>query len=151
MTTDATDPAVEAATIFVVHGHNDALRQNVARWLQTNLRSGFSVVMLDAQPSEGRTLIDKFEHHAGKAAYVVVLMTADDVGGPKRRAGEDDAALVARLQPRARQNVVFELGYFAGHLGRARVAVLYEGGWSSRRTPWVSSISPPTVMAGRSG
>jgi predicted nucleotide-binding protein len=48
-------------------------------------------------------------------------MTADDVA---RLADQPDAA----LQPRARQNVVFEFGFFAGRLGRGRVAVLYEHG-----------------------
>ncbi len=62
-------------------------------------------------------VIEKFESHAGAAAFAVVLLTADDRGGQ-----EDE------LRPRARQNVIFELGYFIGQLGRSRVAVLYSDG-----------------------
>jgi len=121
-------PAPARSTVFIVHGHDDALRQQVARWLKENLRTGLAAVLLDEQPSEGRTLIEKFEHYAAQAAYVVVLMTADDLGGTKRQPGESEATLLGRLQARARQNVVFELGYFAGHLGRSHVALLYEEG-----------------------
>lgn len=58
--------------------------------------------------------MEKFEAHGGAASYAVVLLTPDDVGGPTG----------GTSQPRARQNVVFELGYFFGKLGRDRVAVL---------------------------
>ncbi len=52
------------------------------------------------------------------AGYVVALLTADDVG--RAKSGTD--------QPRARQNVVFETGFFCGAFGRSRVAVLVEDG-----------------------
>src|SRR5207244_1834655 len=61
---------------------------------------------------------EKFEAHAATAAYAVFLLTADDVGGA---AGSPAA-------PRGRQNVIFELGFFFGKLGRARVAVLLAPG-----------------------
>jgi predicted nucleotide-binding protein len=53
------------------------------------------------------------------AVYAVVLLTADDMG---RARNEQD------LKPRARQNVVFELGYFFAHLSRQNVAVLLDAG-----------------------
>jgi predicted nucleotide-binding protein len=46
----------------------------------------------------------------------VVILSPDDVGGV---AGHD-----LQLQPRARQNVVYELGWFHGRLGRGRVIAL---------------------------
>ncbi len=49
--------------------------------------------------------------------FAVVLLTPDDVGGP----------LDGDTQPRARQNVILELGYFVGKLGRSRVAVFKQG------------------------
>ena len=62
-------------------------------------------------------LIEKFEDHAGPAAFAVVLMTPDDEG---RALGGDE------LSPRARQNVILELGFFVGALGRRKVAILYD-------------------------
>ena len=47
-------------------------------------------------------------------------MTPDDVGTTK--------AEPVNTLPRARQNVVLELGYFIGLLGRNRVCALYKGG-----------------------
>ena len=70
-------------------------------------------MILQEQPDEGQTIIEKFEQHA-KCDFAVALFTPDDHAG---LAGGD-------LRPRARQNVVFELGYFIGKLGRDRVRVL---------------------------
>lgn len=81
-------------------------------------RIGLSAIILDEQPDAGLTIVEKFERDAAKVAAPIVLLTPDDVGGPK------DASAV---NPRARQNVIFELGYFAGHLGRGRVCALMTG------------------------
>jgi predicted nucleotide-binding protein len=74
---------------------------------------------LHEQPDSGRTIIEKFEDHASEAGFAVVLLTADDVG----RARDETT-----LNPRARQNVVLELGFFIGRLGRGRVVALHEAG-----------------------
>ena len=55
--------------------------------------------------------------------FAVVLFTADDEGRVRAKAGVEIV-----LTPRARQNVVLELGYFMGYLGREKVAVIYEEG-----------------------
>jgi predicted nucleotide-binding protein len=104
--------------VFLVHGHNGAAKHEVARFVERI--TGKAPVILDEQTSRGRTLIEKFETHAATAAYAIVLATPDDVG---RINGTDPAT----DQPRARQNVVFELGYFFGKLGRDRVTVLNSG------------------------
>jgi len=75
------------------------------------------VIILREQPNKGRTLIEKFEDYAD-VGFAIVLLTPDDKGGPKNCGASD-------LKPRARQNVVFELGYFIGRLGRNRVCALY--------------------------
>jgi hypothetical protein len=119
---DSPPPALEALSptggvVFLVHGRNVGRREEVARVL--NRTGEHEVVILDEQASRGRTLIEKFEEHAAQARYAVVLLTGDDVGGLQ------DAK---QQQPRARQNVVFELGFFFGKLDRQNVAVLYETG-----------------------
>jgi len=83
---------------------------------------GLKPIILHEQASEGRTLIEKFEDHA-EVGFAVVLLTGDDRGG-RIRIDADPAT----YQPRARQNVVLELGYFLGKLKRQRVCVLYEEG-----------------------
>lgn len=104
--------------VFLVHGHNDALKYEIAHSLQ-NAR--LDVTILHEQLEQGRTILEKLSDHAAEAGFAVVLLTADDVGG-KKGASPDS------LQPRARQNVVFELGLFIGLLGRRRVCAVCETG-----------------------
>lgn len=101
--------------VFVVHGHDDASRETVARFLE---RLNVEAIVLHEQPSEGRTVMEKLEHYAN-VDFAVVLLTPDDVGAAK--------ADSAHLQERARQNVVLELGYFVGRLGRKNVCALHKG------------------------
>lgn len=103
------------SNVFVVHGHDDSARESVARVLT---KLGLNPIILHEQPNEGRTLVEKFESHAD-VSFAVVLLTPDDCGG---RAGDDPS-----LRPRARQNVILELGYFMGRLGRERVCALVKG------------------------
>ncbi len=116
----ATDPEPEEepvpAGVFVVHGHNELIREQVARTI--NEEGGRKAVILHEQANRGQTLIEKFERHASEAGWAVILLTADDVGGVSEH----------ELHPRARQNVVLEMGFFYGRLGREHVAVLYEDG-----------------------
>jgi len=104
--------------VFVVHGHHEAAKQTVARLLE---KLGFEPVILHEQPDRGRTIIEKLEDHSAEAAYAVVLLTADDKGGPKDVPAE-------KLRPRARQNVILELGLFLGKLGRGHVCPLLQQG-----------------------
>lgn len=101
--------------VFVVHGHNHGVKETVARFLE---RLDLEPVILHEKPNAGRTIIEKFSDYAD-VQFAVVLLTADDEG--KARAEE-------AYSLRARQNVVLELGYFLGRLGRARVCALYEHG-----------------------
>ena len=98
-----------------MHGHARAIRHEVVRVLERG--TGREVIVLHEQPNAGRTIVEKFEDHAADASFAVALLTADDQGGV--RTGSD-------VHLRGRQNVVFELGFFFGKLGRQRVAVLLE-------------------------
>jgi predicted nucleotide-binding protein len=105
---------VEGAPVFIVHGRDSPAKIEVARFLE---RAGLDAIILHEQASAGRTLIEKFEHHGGSARFAVVLLTPDDVGGPDKD----------HLQPRARQNVIGEMFWFAGKLGRRHVCALKKG------------------------
>jgi predicted nucleotide-binding protein len=102
--------------VFVVHGHDEAARESVARFLE---KLGVGAIILHEQPTGGRTLMEKLEHYSD-VDFAVILLTPDDVGA----VGGTGAP---QLQPRARQNVVLELGYFVGKLDREHVCALYSG------------------------
>jgi predicted nucleotide-binding protein len=100
--------------IFLVHGRDERVLHETARFLE-KLRQ--DVIVLREQPNSGRTIIEKFIDYSD-VGFAVVLLTPDDRGGLADEPYETQ-------QPRARQNVLFELGYFIGKLGRNRVAALY--------------------------
>lgn len=101
--------------VFVVHGRDEGAKDTLARFLE---RLGLQPVVLAELPSQGLTIIEKFERHA-QVAFAVVLMTPDDTGS--LQGGSDSS------RPRARQNVIFEMGFFIGRLGRDRVCSLTKG------------------------
>jgi predicted nucleotide-binding protein len=89
--------------------------QSVARFLE---QLGLRAIILREQPDAGRTIIEKFEDCAADVGFAVVLLTPDDLAG---------SATSPAAASRARQNVIFELGYFAGKLGRGRACLLRKG------------------------
>lgn len=99
--------------VFIVHGHDGEAREAVARFLE---KMGFQAIILHEQANQGRTVIEKVEANSD-VGFAVVLLTPDDEGCAKG----------GRPEPRARQNVLLELGYFIGRLGRARVCALKRG------------------------
>lgn len=101
--------------VFVIHGRDGEAKQTVARFLE---KLSLKSVILHEQPNEGRTIIEKFEDYA-HVGFAVALLTPDDAGSL-----QDDKN---NLKPRARQNVIFELGFFIGRLGREGVCVLTKG------------------------
>ena len=103
--------------VFIVHGHDDKTKETVARFVE-NL--GIEATILHERANRGQTIPEKFEEHASEAGFAIILLTPDDVGASKDK--------IKNLKPRARQNVVLELGYFWGRLGRGRVCVLHKGG-----------------------
>ena len=102
--------------IFIVHGHDSALRTEVELFIR---QLGYDPIVLFKQPNKGSTIIEKIEREAKDVAYSIILYTACDLGKAK------DAE---KLSPRARQNVVFEHGYMCARLGRDRVCALLEPG-----------------------
>lgn len=106
---------VSSKDIFIVHGHNDTIKINVARTLE---KLDINAIILNEKPNSGKTIIEKFEKYSN-VGFAIILLTKDDFG--KDKTDEN-------LMGRARQNVILELGYFIGKLGRSRVCPLYELG-----------------------
>ena len=112
----ATTDSSDSREVFIVHGQDEAAKLAVARFIE---RLGLTPTILHEKPSKGRTIIEKF-HDYSDVGFAVVLMTPDDIG-----ASADDEK---NLKPRARQNVILELGLFLGKLGRKGVCALYKEG-----------------------
>ena len=114
------DPNEVRAKSFIVHGHDKKSALELKNYLQNWL--GFDEpTILTEQPSRGATILEKFEAYAADVDWVFVLLTPDDTGHVSTAPGS--------AQPRARQNVIFELGYFHGLMGRqsGRIILLYKG------------------------
>ena len=105
---------------FIVHGRDEVAKYELKNYLQNNLRIGEPII-LHERPSLGRTILEKFEDEASDVDVVFVLLTPDDA--VYNSSTPDD------IKRRARQNVIFELGYFIAKLERkrGRVLLLYKG------------------------
>ncbi len=100
--------------IFIVHGRDRSMRESVEKYVKS---LGLEPILLFKQTNKGKTIIEKIERCADDCVYAIVLLAPDDYGGLK-----------GDIQPklRARQNVILELGYMWGKLGRDKVAMLYK-------------------------
>ena len=104
--------------VFISHGHDEEAITTVAKFVE-NL--GLTVTVLDEQSSNGLTVIENLEKYADDTGFAIALLTPDDVGALKDEADR-------QLNPRAHQNVIFELGYFIGKLNPNQVCLLYKEG-----------------------
>jgi predicted nucleotide-binding protein len=115
----ATIPAAIAAIspkkVFIVYGHDTASRNDLELIM---LRLDLQPIILSNMVPKGQTIIEALDEHS-EVHCAVVLLTPDDEGYP---AGQDNLK-----KPRARQNVVLELGMFLSKVGRSRVIILHKG------------------------
>ncbi|WP_295584431.1 TIR domain-containing protein [uncultured Lamprocystis sp.] len=111
-------PKDEKTKIFVVHGHDTRALEQLELVLR---RLGLDPYILQNNDGESKTLIEALEQQIYKeAAFGIVLLTPDDYGYPKSKTDQD-------RQPRARQNVILELGMVLASLGRERMVLLKKG------------------------
>ena len=107
--------------VFVVHGHDTVAREQLELVLH---KLGLDPYVLANTGGGGLTIIEALENNIGgttdAAKFGIVLMTPDDVGYSKR---DGDS----KAEPRARQNVVLEMGMLISSLGRPNVAILKKG------------------------
>ncbi len=102
----------QGKSIFIVHGHDEAFKERVARLFD---KLQLSYIILNEHPNLGNTVIEKLENCATQAKAAIVLFTPDDIGKAKTEKSTKN---------RARQNVVFEAGYFMGFLGRKNTMLI---------------------------
>lgn len=114
----------DLSKVFVVHGHDNYLKETAARTLSL---LGLDPIILHEQEDYGKKIIEKFESNALNIGFAVILLTADDFGISKKEVSiANDKNEEPNFKSRARQNVIFEMGYFMGKLDRAHVFLLLE-------------------------
>jgi predicted nucleotide-binding protein len=115
------EPAQDRLRVFVVHGHDVVAREQLELILH---RLDLDPFVLANSGGGGLTIIEALEAELGpgpgRSRFGIVLMTPDDMGYAKTD-GPD------KIQPRARQNVVLEMGMLISRLGRPNVAILKKG------------------------
>ena len=99
--------------VFIIHGRDIGTKDTVARLIE---RLGIKPVVLQDLPNRGRTIIEKFEDYS-RVGFAIAIFTPDDQG----------SLVDEPSNPRTRQNVIFELGYFVGKLGRDRACAPIKG------------------------
>lgn len=102
--------------VFLIHGRDEAKWRELKDVIQSEFR--LNPIVLLQQPDAGcKTVIEKFEHYAQTCSYAIAVFTPDD---------EVSAGSETYLQ--ARPNVIYELGWFCGRLGRENVMLLLKEG-----------------------
>ncbi len=139
--------------VFIVHGRDHESMNELKTMLYD---FGLKPIVLHEQASGGLTIAEKLEKHTKDVGYAFAILTPDDFGCQRIELAEMKeclrAPLIKRpvlltlgeiekidnvLKPRARQNVIFEMGYFWGLLKRQKVCCLLKG-----------SIEKPSDMNG---
>ena len=98
--------------IFISHGHNELLKHKLKDFVRDRLN--MEPVILSEQADNGLTIVEKLEMYGKDCEFALILLTGDDETSSGKR--------------RARQNVIHELGYFQGLLGRKHVLLIKEKG-----------------------
>lgn len=97
--------------VFIVHGQNNEIKNTVTLFLT---RLGLEPIILHEQEDNGNTIMEKLIEFSD-VDFAISLLTPDDKGTLNKKGTH-----------RARQNVIFEFGYFMGKLGRKKVVALFE-------------------------
>jgi hypothetical protein len=100
--------ATKVSRVFISHGRSETVKLKLRTFLKERL--GMEAVVLSEQPDLGLTVVEKLEKYGSECDFALIVLTADD--------------LTVSGGARARQNVIHELGFFHGTLGRDRVLLL---------------------------
>jgi predicted nucleotide-binding protein len=125
--------------VFIIHGRDEKQALKLQKYLDTiNVKA----IIFDDLADKGKTIIEQIEYIRKNIDYAIAILTPDDMGclaDDQKRIKEMVKDLnnipkeilansLDKLQPRARQNVIFEIGLFMGALGRENVCCLKQIG-----------------------
>lgn len=101
--------------VFIIHGHD----KKATLELEKVQKEKFNLIpiILSYEPGKGQTLIEKFEEEASSCSFAFAIMAPDDV--VRTESGS---------YTQARPNVIFELGWFYGKIGRDKTCILSKKG-----------------------
>lgn len=109
---------VDEKKIFIVHGHDREAREQLELIL---MKLGLNPFILQNNDSGSKTIVEALEHNIYRETSLgIVLLTPDDFGYSKQQSEAD-------RQPRARQNVILEMGMVMASIGRDRMIILKKG------------------------
>ena len=118
---EANSSSSASKQVFVVHGHDETSREQLELILH---KLGIDHFVLQNSGGGGLTIIEALEakigQHSTATAFGIVLMTPDDMGYAQNQGADS-------IQPRARQNVVLEMGMLISSIGRKNMAILVKG------------------------
>jgi predicted nucleotide-binding protein len=104
-------PSALPRRVFISHGRSSDWRE-VQPFIERDV--GIPTLELAQEPNRGRTVLQKLAEESDRCSYAVIVMTGDDpIDGDR---------------PRARENVMHEIGFFQGRYGLSRVTLLHEEG-----------------------
>ncbi len=113
--------AARTRRVFLAHGRDERWKEAVAHLLEH--AGSDEVTILNDRPEERAKLLEQIGEQAHATRYAIVLLTADDVGAARLESPQEPY-----FTTRARQDVVFEMGFLVAALTPGRVCVLYEDG-----------------------
>jgi predicted nucleotide-binding protein len=113
--TEEKNVVLNSKKCFIVHGRENDAKETIARFIS---KIGLDPVILHEKPNSGKTIIEKFEDYSD-AAFTIVILAPDDYGCLVSEYSDRET-----LKKRARQNVIFELGYFIGKINRNKVIAI---------------------------
>jgi len=107
--------------VLLAHGRDERWKQAVEHLLEQ--AGEHEIRIINRRSGERGRLSDALDEPATASRYAVVLLTADDVGGPRLESDSEPF-----FSTRAHQEVVFQMGFLVAALSPGRVCVLYEDG-----------------------
>jgi predicted nucleotide-binding protein len=108
--------------VLLAHGRDERWKQAVEHLLEQ--AGEHEIRIINQRSGERSRLADALDDEpATPSRYAVVLLTADDVGGPRLESDSEPF-----FSTRAHQEVVFQMGFLVAALSPGRVCVLYEDG-----------------------